>query len=197
MSGDLVGRFARITAIPLVGRHGNRDVDVFLAVREVRAMTELRVEGGLEALILNHKGDRSFDDLSRACGGSPTGKRLHQMVSRPMKNFPDPDTIKNLARGLNVSPTEIVLATARSLGIRVGPTDDTALVLHEAGTLPLDRQQLLISVSRAFLEGNEAMAQQQQQQEESDAPEDPTQDMLGLAAHKGDPHIGPDELPYE
>lgn len=26
---------------------------------------------------------------------------------------------------------------------------------------------------------------------------DPTQDMLGLAAHKGDPHIGPDELPYE
>lgn len=27
--------------------------------------------------------------------------------------------------------------------------------------------------------------------------EDPTQDMLGLAAHKGDPHIGPYDLPDE
>lgn len=158
-------------------------------------MTETRTEGGLEALILNHKGDRSFDELSRACGGSPTGKRLHQMVSRPMKNFPDPDTIKNLARGLNVSPTEIVLATARSLGIRVSPTDDTALVLQEAGTLPIERQQLLISVARAFVEGNEALAKQHPAQPTSD--EDLTQDMLDLAAHKGDRNIGPDDLPYE
>lgn len=157
-------------------------------------MTNLQTEGGLEALILNHKGDRSFDDLSRACGGSPTGKRLHQMVTRPMKNFPDPETIKNLARGLNVPATDVVLATARSLGIRVAPTDDSALVLQEAGTLPRDRQQLLVDVARAFIEGQEALTRHDPVEP---ANEDLTQDMLGLAAHKGDRNISPDELPYE
>ena len=157
-------------------------------------MTNTQTEGGLEALILNHKGDRSFDDLSRACGGSPTGKRLHQMVTRPMRNFPDPDTIKNLARGLNVPATDIVLATARSLGIRVAPTDDTALVLQEAGTLPRERQQLLVDIARALIEANELS---KREVVEEPAPTDPTQDMLDLAAHKGDRNIGPYDLPDE
>lgn len=156
-------------------------------------MTKTSPEGGLRELILNRKGTRSFDDLSKACGGSPTGKRLHQLVSRPMKNFPDPDTIKGLARGLNVSQTEVLLAAARSLGLRVTEADDTVLVLQEAGTLPQDRQELLMSISRALIEGNEAQQRAAHQEELDDV--DAEQGSYGLAARQGDPNIAPDQLP--
>lgn len=156
-------------------------------------MTNSSPDGGLAELILNHKGTRSFDDLSRACGGSPTGKRLHQMVSRPMRSFPDPDTIKNLARGLNISQMDVLLAAARSLGLRVTDADNSVLVLQEAGTLPPERQELLISIARALIEGNDAM----ERHAAAELPEDaePTQDMHDLAAHKGHPDIAPDQLP--
>ena len=156
-------------------------------------MTKNSTEGGLPELILNHKGTRSFDDLSRACGGSPSGKRLHQMVSRPMRSFPDPDTIKGLARGLNVSQMDVLLAAARSLGLRVSDSDNSVLVLQEAGTLPPERQELIISVARALIEGNEAMNSGAEAEQPADA--DLTQDMLDLAAHKGDQNIGPYDLP--
>ena len=158
-------------------------------------MTNTWTDGGLESLILNHKGDRSFDDLSRACGGSPTGKRLHQIVSRPMKNFPDPETIKNIARGLNLPATEILLAAARSLGIRVAPSDETSLTLQEAGLLPRAQQQLLIEISRALIEGQEA--RKRLVAESPAEPASPTQDAYSLAAHKGHQGISPYDLPHE
>lgn len=117
---------------------------------------------GLETLILNRKGTRSYDDLSRACGGAPTSKRLHQLVTRPMKNFPDPDTIKGLARGLNASTTEVLLAAARSLDIPVGDYGAGALVLEGAGRLPVTAQEAIVTLSQELQSMFEQIPQTQE-----------------------------------
>lgn len=106
---------------------------------------------GLENLILNNKGKRTYAELSRDCGGFPSDKRLHQMVSRPNKNFPDPETIKGLARGLRVPAAEVITATARSLGIEVGE-DSADLVIPGARELPQSSQELLLGMAHEMLE---------------------------------------------
>jgi len=60
-----------------------------------------------------------------------------------MKNFPDPESITAMARGLGVSTTEVVLASARSLGVTVATADATALVIADGGTLPAPAQESL------------------------------------------------------
>lgn len=99
----------------------------------------------LAELILDRKGGRSFERLSEDCGGIPAGRRLQQLAngSRQMKNFPDPETIAAMARGLGVSTTEVVLASARSLGVTVATADATALVIADGGTLPAASQEAL------------------------------------------------------
>lgn len=99
----------------------------------------------LAELILDRKGGRSFERLSEDCGGVPAGRRLQQMANgaRPMKNFPDPETITAMARGLGVSTTEVVLASARSLGVTVAAADASALVIADGGNLPPQAQEAL------------------------------------------------------
>lgn len=102
----------------------------------------------LQHLILNRKGARSYEDLSRDCGGAPTRKQLHRMATQEIKNFPDPETITRLARGLHILPSEVVFASAQSLGIDMGERDNSDLTLADAGTLPESSRQLLVSLSR-------------------------------------------------
>jgi hypothetical protein len=94
---------------------------------------------------LDRKGGRSFERLSEDCGGVPAGRRLQQLANgnRPMKNFPDPESITAMARGLGVSTTEVVLASARSLGVTVAAADATALTIADGGTLPAQAQEAL------------------------------------------------------
>lgn len=73
----------------------------------------------LAELISSQKGDRSYDQLERDCGGRPSSKRLQQIVTGQLKAFPDPDSIRSLARGLRVSEAAVVLAAAESLGLDV------------------------------------------------------------------------------
>ena len=61
----------------------------------------------------------SYESMSKACGGVPGAGRLHQLATKPLRTFPDPDTINGLARGCKVSPLDIIKASARSLGINV------------------------------------------------------------------------------
>lgn len=82
----------------------------------------------LRDLIVGTKGDRSYEQLSRDCGGVPTAKRLHQLATAQLKNFPDPPTIQGLARGMGVSVTEVVLASARSLELPVRDLGDVATI---------------------------------------------------------------------
>ena len=66
---------------------------------KVEAMNTRNLKPTLSELIIEYRGGRSNVDLARDCGGTPSDKRLHQLVNQPMKNFPDPETIRGLARG--------------------------------------------------------------------------------------------------
>lgn len=139
-------------------------------------------------MVLDNKGDRSLERLSKDCGGRPTAAGLQKMTTSELKAFPDVETIRGLSRGLNVPVRDVVLACARSVGLEVGSDADDVLPIVGAKRLPRESQQLLITMSRTLLDSMHLFA---------DKPEDLTQDMHELAAHKGDPNIGPDELPYE
>lgn len=119
----------------------------------------------LAGLIAGAKGDRSYDQISRACGGKPTPERLHQLATQPIKNFPGPDTIAALARGLDRSVTDVVAAASRSLGLDVQlGSDAMSLTLATAGRLPAAAQEAIREVTRQML----ALHQSETRPEESD-----------------------------
>lgn len=105
----------------------------------------------LAQLILAKKGDRSYGRLSKDCGGIPTDRRLNSMVLRPMNQFPDVATIQGLAIGLGVSITDVLLASARSLGLSVGAGDSGALTIPGAANLPADAQRVIGDMARELL----------------------------------------------
>ncbi|WP_143153984.1 hypothetical protein, partial [Rhodococcus rhodnii] len=109
-------------------------------------------EQNLAGLISDRKGTRSYEKVSQECGGTPTAKRLHQLANQPQKNFPDPDTIRGLAQGLGVTITEVVMASARTLGLPVYTGNDpTALAIGGAGVLDDESKETLSRVARQFI----------------------------------------------
>lgn len=70
----------------------------------------------LSELLNERKGDRSYEALERDCGGVPKAARLQQIATKPPKTFPDPDSIRGLARGLRVPERVVLAAAAESLG---------------------------------------------------------------------------------
>ena len=110
----------------------------------------------LRNLITNWRGDRNSLELSRDCGGIPTQSRLQQMANKPIKLFPDPDTIRGLARGLNVTVEQVVAACAADLDLPMGSPDESALVIGGARALPESSQQLLVTLSREMLRLSDA-----------------------------------------
>jgi hypothetical protein len=102
----------------------------------------------LRQLISARRGERNNVELSRDCGGMPTQSRLQQLANNPIKTFPDPDTIRGLARGLNVTVEQVVASCAADLNLPMGTPDDSALVLGGARYLPESSQQILVNLSR-------------------------------------------------
>ena len=78
----------------------------------------------------------SYESMSKACGGVPGAGRLHQLATKPLRTFPDPDTINGLARGCKVSPLDIIKASARSLGINVSDDDRDQVRIPGFDNLP-------------------------------------------------------------
>jgi len=105
----------------------------------------------LATLILDRKADRSFERLSKDCGGTPSKNRLQQMTVRVPDGFPTPKAIEGIARGTGATVTEVVMASARSLGLNVTPDDPSALVIARAGLLPLDAKETIFSVARQMM----------------------------------------------
>ena len=101
----------------------------------------------LASLIARHRGDRTAVRLAQDCGNAPTNKRINQITSGPISAFPDADTIKGLSRGLGVSVTAVVLASARSIGLEVEQSPDD-LVLKDAGMLPPASQQVIKDMAK-------------------------------------------------
>lgn len=70
----------------------------------------------LSELLNERKGDRSYEALERDCGGAPKAARLQQIATKPLKTFPDPESIRGLARGLKVPERVVLAAASESLG---------------------------------------------------------------------------------
>ena len=90
-------------------------------------------------------------DLSNDCGGVPSDKRIHQIINATMKNFPDPETIRGLAKGLRTSESTIIRAASRSLSLEVDDDTGSNLILDGAGNLPLSSQNALRAISAELL----------------------------------------------
>lgn len=106
----------------------------------------------LATLIAARKGTRSYDRLSADCGGVPTAARLHQLATKPLKNFPDVTTVRGLAAGLGSTATEIVAASAVSVGLELHfGHDPSALVLGGAADLPDSARESISSVVREMM----------------------------------------------
>lgn len=108
-------------------------------------------EPTLAALINLRKGDRSYEALSRDCHGNPSRARLQQMATQKLREFPDPETIQGLSRGLGATVTDIILASARSLGLSVAVGDPDALVVAGAGNLDAGAQDVILGLARELL----------------------------------------------
>jgi|GEM_PF-4350290 len=90
----------------------------------------------------------SYESFSAACGGTPSGKRLFQLINEPLKNFPDPDTIRGLAAGTRLTSQEIVLAAARSLGLAPVSQDRDAYVAPGLDRLPDSLREAFLNLGR-------------------------------------------------
>lgn len=110
----------------------------------------------LAQLIAAHKGQRSYADLERDCGGTPKAARWQQLATAPPKNFPDPPTIEALARGLKVPAVTVVLSSAESLGIDTRRAAPEFLDYLPEGIETLTEQQVQIvsETVRSFVESN-------------------------------------------
>lgn len=114
-------------------------------------MTIENTQPTLAELILTQKGLRTYRALSADCGGIPTDSRLNSLVKSPIKNFPDVDTIRGLSIGLRVNISDIILASARSLDLQVGPFEPGILKIPGAGHLPPSAKEALAAAAFEML----------------------------------------------
>ena len=112
----------------------------------------------IATLIRATKGDRSYEQLSEACGGEPTAGRLQQIATKPLKEFPEPRTIRSLARGLGVGERRVVLAWAETLGLDVERAEPRLVQLLPPAAASLDDEQTaaVLAVIRAMVRPLEA-----------------------------------------
>lgn len=96
-----------------------------------------------QQLVLTHKRDDSYEAISKRAGGVPKARALQSIVKDGFTRMPSPETFAGLSKAFSISPRELVLAAARTLGIDVGDDRDADLVLWGAGRLPQESQDVL------------------------------------------------------
>lgn len=127
----------------------------------------------LAALIRATKGDRSYEDLARLSKGQPGAKRWQQLATQPQKNFPDPPTIRGMARALGVEEVRVIIASAATLGLEVTTAQESHLVsLLPPGLGRLTNVQVtaIRSVVLAMLNPGEGVSVDEELYEEAGAP---------------------------
>lgn len=127
----------------------------------------------LKELIATTKGDRSFEDLSRASGGTPQAARWWSMATEPLKVAPTPATIQAVARALGVTERQVWLAVGDSLGLEVGDRDSRLVQLLPPGTEELtdDATASVLALIRVLLQQTRAANQAAAAADSSPEPE--------------------------
>lgn len=152
---------------------------------------------GIRELILNKRGDRSLEALSRACGGTPTRANLDRLINKPVLSWPKENAvIIGLAKGLGVRVIDVVTAYAESLGLPI-VSDMHDMTLPGAGALPESSQRVLRDMSENMLWWQEQAEISHAEQEVASVHELFPLDEQRLAADKGDKGIDPEQLPED
>jgi hypothetical protein len=84
-----------------------------------------------QQLVLQHKGNKSYAQVSAAAGGTPSTKALQAIVKYGFKRLPDADTLTGVSRAFGINTRELLLAAARTIGLDV---DDADTNLERPGT---------------------------------------------------------------
>lgn len=171
----------------------------------VDGMTNKLPSDGLQNLILNHKGDRSFARLSVACGGTPTTVNLHRLATGSLKNFPTADVLMGLSKGLGVRAIDVLHAAAVSVGMPIHSAAGEDLIVPGAGRLPDASRRLVVEMAENMLwwqEQVETAANAPELPLEADNVPDnvhqlPAIDWASKAADRGESGIDPEELPED
>lgn len=102
----------------------------------------------------------SYKQLADRSGGAVTASRAHQLVTRPLKNFPDPPTIRGLSQAMRVPVRIVIHASARSLGLDVRePSRLAELLPPEVDDLPEAQVWAILAIVRALVESHEEQQQ--------------------------------------
>lgn len=140
----------------------------------------------------------SYEALSAACGGAPSDKRLHQLINAPLKNFPDPSTIRSLSRGTGISVKDIVMAAARSLDLAVPDSDPDAVHIQGSRDLPASTQAAFVAMGQELVKLNsrdvtkEVVGNEQHPTHMNQAGKSPASPEGGGKVPYVDPHAHPD-----
>lgn len=97
-------------------------------------------------------------ELSRLANGKPQPMQWARMRAGGAAGFPTPDTIRTLARVLNVSTRDVVLASARSCGLTVGGVEGLDLVIADGKLLPATTQEAILTIARDMSSHNVGVA---------------------------------------
>ena len=150
---------------------------------------------GIRELILNKRGDRSLESLSKACGGTPTRANLDRLINRPVLSWPKENAvILGLAKGLGVRTIDVVAAYASSLGLPVD-TDTSSLILPGAGNLPEASQRVIRDTAENMLWWKEQSEVSSRSEKAVSAKVHELFPSERMAADKGDAGIDPEQLP--
>lgn len=123
----------------------------------------------LMGLIQDRIQGRSYAQLSRDCRFS-NRSTVQRLATKPLKDMPSTDTLKGLARGLNVTLGAVVSAAAVSVGLdprNIGASD---LIITGARTLPAESQELLLSMAEQMLIWDERVSQAENERDKATPP---------------------------
>lgn len=141
----------------------------------------------------------SYVELAKACGGKPTAARLQQYVTGSLKNFPDPESILGLAKGTRSTPKEIILASARSLGLEVESNPEDSIFINGFSTLPPSAAESLMSIGRELVNLSRKVDHDSQDKPQTNTPSKRTLRAVGssgeVIAGQKIPH--PDDPDFE
>lgn len=76
----------------------------------------------IQELIARKRGDRTLAQLSADAGGKPSAPRFQQLRAGGVELFPDPETVRGIARALRVTEWTVTESVLHSLGLAVGPS---------------------------------------------------------------------------
>lgn len=139
----------------------------------------------------------SYAELAKLCGGKPTAARLQQYVTGDLKNFPDPDSIRGLAKGTRTTPREIVLASARSLGLHIETETEDLLLIQGSSTLPASALESLKSIGRELVNLSRKADHAPPQDHHDNLPDPHSKPPLRAVAPKGDTRPGQKASPED